>query len=225
MLISFFRTLILYALIVLALRVMGKRQVGQLEPSELVVTMMISDLATIPMGRVSIPLLHGVIPIVTLIVAEATVSYLNLKSRRLRKLVSGTPAVLIRDGKVNEKELERLRMNIDDLMEELRSGGNADITSIAYAIFETNGTISVILKADERTVCPKDLGQTPKYKGLPFLFICDGKINDVALKAYQKDENWLKKELDKHKTKRVEDVFFAGVNESGDFFMQRKENV
>ena len=225
MLISFFRTLILYVLIVVAIRVMGKRQVGQLEPSELVVTMMISDLATIPMGRVSIPLMHGVIPIVTLIVAEATVSYLNLKSRKLRKLVSGSPAVLIRDGKVNEKELERLRMNIDDLMEELRSGGNADITSIAYAIFETNGTISVILKSEERAMCPKDMGQTPTYKGLPFLFVCDGKINDVALNAYKKDDVWLKKELKKQEINRVEDVFFAGVNESGEFFIQRKDKL
>lgn len=225
MLISFFRTLILYILIVVALRVMGKRQVGQLEPSELVVTMMISDLATIPMGHVSIPLLHGVIPIVTLIVAEATVSFLNLKSRKLRKLVSGTPAVLIRNGKVIEKELARLRMNIDDLMEELRTLGSADITTIAYAIFETNGSISVIPKSEDRTITPKDLGQTPEYKGLPFLFICDGKVNDIALKAYEKDDVWLKKQLKKSDTKRVEDVFFAGVNEAGEFFLQRKERV
>ena len=109
MLISFIRTIISYILVVIAVRIMGKRQVGQLEPTELVITLMISDLASIPMGHLSIPLMHGVIPILTLIIAEATLSFIDLKSRKFRKLMSGTPVILIKSGKVYEKELKKLR--------------------------------------------------------------------------------------------------------------------
>lgn len=223
MLISFLRTIILYLLIVIALRIMGKRQVGQLEPAELVITMMISDLATIPMGHVSIPLMHGVIPILTLIVTEATISFVNLKSRKFRKLISGTPVVLIRHGKVLEKQLEHLRLNMDDLMEELRSNGSPDITEIEYAIFETNGSLSIIEKSTDRSATPKDFGLKPEYKGLPFLFVCDGKIDTEALKAYEKDEKWLREQFHTNDAKRAEDVLLAGVDEDGAFYMQKRE--
>ena len=222
MLISFLRTIILYYLIVIALRVMGKRQVGQLEPAELVVTMMISDLATIPMGHVSIPLMHGVIPILTLIVAEATVSFFTLKSRKFRKLMSGAPVILIQHGKVLEKQLEKLRLNLDDLMEELRVNGSPDITDIEYAIFETNGSLSIIEKSSERAAIPKDFGFKPKYKGMPFLFVCDGKIDAEALKIYGKDENWLNKQFRTAGAKDAQEVLLAGVDEDGEFYIQKR---
>ena len=130
MLISFVRTIITYVLVVVAVRIMGKRQVGQLEPTELVVTLMISDLATIPLSHVSIPLIHGIIPIVTLIIAEATLSFLDLKSRRFRKLLSGTPVIVIKNGKICEAEMEKLRLNFDDLLEMLRMQGNTNISDI-----------------------------------------------------------------------------------------------
>lgn len=222
MLISFIRTIILYLLIVIALRIMGKRQVGQLEPTELVVTMMISDLATIPMGHVSIPLMHGVIPILTLIIAEATLSFVNLKSRRFRKIMSGTPVVIIRNGKVFEEELERLRLNIDDLMEELRSNGNPDINEIEYAIFETNGSLSIIPKSGSRPATPNDFQMNVKYKGLPFMLICDGKINENALKAFEKDEKWLLNKVYSKGVNTIEDVLLASVDESGTFYLQKR---
>ncbi len=222
MLISFIRTLILYLLIVIALRVMGKRQVGQLEPTELVVALMISDLAAIPMGHVSIPLAHGVIPILTLVIAEATLSFLDLKSRKFRKFLSGTPVVLIKQGKVLEKELERLRINIDDLMEELRTNGYPDICEIEYAIFETNGNLSIIPKASSRPATTSDLNLNLKYKGLPFMLICDGKINQVALSAFQKDENWLNKQIKLHGANNIDEVLLAGVAESGLFYLQKR---
>ncbi len=222
MLISFIRTIILYLLIVIALRIMGKRQVGQLEPTELVVTMMISDLASIPMGHVSIPLMHGVIPILTLIIAEATLSFINLKSRSFRKVMSGTPVVLIRKGKVFEEELERLRLNVDDLMEELRSNGSPDINEIEYAIFETNGSLSIIPKASARPATPKDFDMNIAYKGLPFMLVCDGKVNDNALAAFEKDKQWLKKQLKAKGADSLKEVLFASVDESGEFYMQRK---
>lgn len=225
MLISFVRTVILYLLIVVALRVMGKRQIGQLEPSELVITMLISDLAAIPIGHVSIPLMHGVIPVVTLILMEALISFATLKSRKLRRWISGTPVVLIHNGKVMENELERLRLNIDDLMEELRSNGCSDITEVSYAIFETNGFLSIVLNSESRPIQLQDFGIKKKYRGVPFLFICDGEINYSALQAYAKDVNWLKKQLRAQGCKNIGSVFLAGVNENGDFYLQKRKKI
>lgn len=211
MLISFIRTVITYALVVLAVRIMGKRQVGQLEPTELVVTLMISDLATIPLTHVSIPLVHGIIPIFTLIIAEATLSFVDLKSRRFRKLLSGAPVVVIKDGKIDENELAKLRFNIDDLLEMLRMQGITDIKNIKYAILETSGNLSIIEKTTKNDT---------DYKGLPFMFICDGEISHKALQFYNKDMKWLKKQLD---GKEFSEILIAGVDENGKFYIQMRE--
>lgn len=213
MLISFLRTIITYALVVLAVRIMGKRQVGQLEPTELVVTLMISDLATIPLTHVSIPLVHGIVPILTLIVAEATLSFIDLKSRRFRKLLSGTPVVVIKDGKISEEELSKLRFNMDDLLEMMRMQGTTDIKDIKYAILETSGNLSVI---------PKTTENDTNYNGLPFMFICDGEISRKALELYNKNIKWLEKQL---KGEKVEDILFAGVDENGKFYVQKREKI
>lgn len=213
MLISFLRTIITYALVVLAVRIMGKRQVGQLEPTELVVTLMISDLATIPLTHVSIPLVHGIVPILTLIVAEATLSFIDLKSRRFRKLLSGTPVVVIKDGKISEEELSKLRFNMDDLLEMMRMQGTTDVKDIKYAILETSGNLSVI---------PKTTENDTNYNGLPFMFICDGEISYKALELYNKNINWLEKQL---KGEKVEDILFAGVDENGKFYVQKREKI
>ena len=213
MLISFFRTIISYLLVVVAIRIMGKRQVGQLEPTELVITLMISDLATIPLSHMSIPLIHGIVPILTLIIAEATLSFIDLKSRRFRKLLSGTPVIIIKDGKICEKEMEKLRYNFDDLMEMLRMQGNTDINEIKYAILETSGNLSVIPKTSEES-------EEKKYKGLPFMFICDGEINEKALNLYKKNTEWLKKQLNGEKTS---EILFAGIDKSGKFYMQKRD--
>ena len=163
MLVALVRTIILYILIVLALRLMGKRQIGQLQPSELVVAMMLSELASIPMENVGTPLMNGVIPILTLIIAETSFSFLTLKSRRIRKMISGAPTILIEKGQVMEKELERLRFNIDDLLEELRTSGYANILDVEYAIIESNGNLSVIPKSNKRPVTPEDLSIAAPY--------------------------------------------------------------
>lgn len=215
MLISFVRTILTYILVVIAVRIMGKRQVGQLEPSELVVTLMISDLATIPLSHVSIPLIHGIVPILTLIIAEATISFLDLKSRRFRKFLSGVPVVVIKDGKIIEKELEKLRLNFDDLMEMLRMQGNTDIQEIKYAIIETSGNLSVITN----NKLPEG---EEKYKGLPFMFICDGEISTKALELYNKNAEWLKKSLN---GANVDEILFAGVDANGKFYIQKREKV
>ena len=213
MLISFVRTVISYLLVVVAVRIMGKRQVGQLEPTELVVTLMISDLATIPLSHVSIPLLHGIVPILTLIIAEATLSFFDLKFRRFRKILSGTPVIIIKNGVVCQKEMEKLRLNFDDLMEMLRMQGNTDIKDIEYGILETSGNMSIISRK-------KQITSNENYKGLPFMFVYDGDISKKALEIYEKDEKWLIKKLD---GADVADVLFAGVDENGKFYMQMRK--
>lgn len=214
MLISFVRTVISYILVVVAVRIMGKRQVGQLEPTELVVTLMISDLATIPLSHVSIPLLHGIVPILTLIIAEATLSFLDLKSRKFRKFLSGTPVIIIKNGTVCQKEMEKLRLNFDDLLEMLRMQGSTDIKDIEYGILETSGNMSIISKK-------KQINGDADYKGLPFMFIYDGDISQKALDLYGKNEKWLLKKLDGMK---ITEVLFAGVDEDGNFYMQKRKN-
>ncbi|MBE7022120.1 MAG: DUF421 domain-containing protein [Ruminococcaceae bacterium] len=222
MLVILVRTFILYILVILALRVMGKRQIGQLQPSELVVAMMLSELASIPMESIDVPILLGVIPVITLIIAETTFSFLTLKSRRVRKLLSGSPAILIEKGFVSEEEMRRLRFNIDDLMEELRTAGYANITDVEYAIIESNGALSVIPKSNKRPLTPADLNVSVAYEGVPFLLITDGIVNEKALQTSGHDISWLLEKLNEYNIHDFGDVFIATVDLSGAFFVQKK---
>lgn len=222
MFIIFIRTIILYILVVVALRIMGKRQIGQLQPSELVVAMMISELASIPMENSSTPLAAGIIPILTLIMAEATFSYITLKSRRLRRAISGTPTILIEKGIILEKEMERLRFNIDDLMEELRANGCPNISDVEYAILETTGQLSVIPKSNKRPITADDLNMKLKYEGMPFLLVSDGKINQAALIDAGISEEWLKIKLKDYGAEAVAEVFIASLDTNGEMFVQKK---
>jgi len=139
----FFRTIILYMLVVFAMRLMGKRQIGELQPTELVITIMISELAALPASNPGTPLLMGVIPVLTLITMEIIVSFFSLKSKGFRKFLQGQPSVIIRKGKIDYKEMERIRMNLDDLLEEIRLQGSPKIKSIKLAVVETNGKLSL----------------------------------------------------------------------------------
>ncbi len=224
MLVALVRTIILYILIVLALRLMGKRQIGQLQPSELVVAMMLSELASIPMENVGTPLMNGVIPILTLIIAETSFSFLTLKSRRIRKMISGAPTILIEKGQVMEKELERLRFNIDDLLEELRTSGYANILDVEYAIIESNGNLSVIPKSNKRPVTPKDLSIAAPYEGIPFLLIADGKLNEKAMQKAGITIEWLLQKLNEYDIHDIDTVFIATVDSAGKLFVQKKYN-
>ncbi|MDR0931383.1 MAG: DUF421 domain-containing protein [Clostridiales bacterium] len=139
----FARTVILYVLVIIAMRIMGKRQIGELQPSELVVTIMISDLASIPMQTSGVPILAGVIPILTLVVAEIMLSFIALKFPKMRKVISGEISVVVHNGKINHNEMEKLRMNMDDLMEELRLANCPNVKDVQLAMVETNGKLSV----------------------------------------------------------------------------------
>ncbi len=222
MLLTLVRTVVLYIMVVLALRLMGKRQIGQLQPSELVIAMMLSELASIPVENVETPLLTGVIPIFTLIIAEMSFSFLTLKSRKIRKILSGSPTVLIAKGQVLEQEMERLRFNIDDLMEELRSNGYPNILDIEYAIIESNGNLSVIPKSNKRALTPEDVNISTAYEGIPFLLISDGTVNQRAMESAGVDLQWLLDHLKSFGIHDIENVFMASVDSAGNFFVQEK---
>ncbi len=222
MLIVFFRTIILYLIVIVALRIMGKRQIGELQPSELVVAIMISELAAIPMEDAGIPLINGVLPILTLVIAEVSLSFLTLKSKKARKLIIGTPSVLIENGKINQKELEKQRFNTDDLIEELRQKNYPKISDIEFAILETAGQLSVIPKSQNRAVTTQDLEISTEYEGLPLTLISDGKINTYNLNKINLDEKWLSHELSKFGISSISDIFFASLDTNGDLYYQTK---
>lgn len=222
MLILVIRTLLLYGTVIVSMRVMGKRQIGELQPSELVVAIMISDLASVPMQAIDIPLLSGVIPVLTLIVAEVTMSFLSSKSKRIRKIVTGEPSIVIYDGHINEQELKKLRFNINDLLEELRLNNYHDISDINVAIIETSGKLSVIPKTSARAVTVEDLEiQNIPKDGLNRVVISNGSLDEDELNACKKTVPWIMKKLHEQGIDRIEEVFVATINAEDEMFVQR----
>jgi len=225
LLIVFVRTLILYILIIIVLRLMGKRQVGQLQPSELVVALIIADLAAVPMSEVGIPLINGIIPIITLFIMEELLSYLSLKSERARGLISGKPSILIERGIIMEKELQRLRYNLNDLLEQLRLKNFSNVEDVNYAILETSGQLSVIPKEEKKPVTLKDMNLKAKTQHLPVTVIIDGRIISDNLYKIGLSNNWLADQLRKNSIKSSEDVFFAYLNPERKFIYQLRSNL
>ena len=215
------RTILLYFLVIVSLRIMGKRQIGEMQPSELVVAIMISDLAAVPMQAIDIPLITGIIPVLTLIVAEIAMSYISLKSRRLRKIISGEPSIIIYNGHVNEGELERLRFNMNDLLEQLRINNYSNIEDVDCAVMETNGKLSIIPKSAAKNVTLSDIDVKSEQEKLQHLIMSDGKINKKELLTIKKTEEWLLKELKKRKIKK-EEVFFAIYDFNKGLIIQKK---
>lgn len=223
MLVLVIRTLIIYALIIISIRIMGKRQIGEMQPSELVVAIMISDLASVPMQSIDLPLVSGIIPVFTLIVAEIIMSFLSLKSRFIRKIISGEPNVIISNGRVKEKELEKLRFNLNDLLEQMRISGNFDVADIEMAILETNGQLSIVPKTEARGVTIRDLKIKDAIKdSVPCMLISDGTLVEAELKRSGKGKKWLMTELDKRNL-RVKDVFIASLSADGRLYIQEHE--
>lgn len=206
MLILTIRTLFLYLLVVASMRVMGKRQIGEMQPSELVVAIMISDLASVPMQSIDIPLLSGIVPVLTLLVGEVTMSFICLKSRRARRYITGEPSIVVYKGHVNEGELERLRFNLNDLLEQLRIAGYADISEVQAAVLETNGQLSVLQKTKN--------GLTE----LPYLLVADGELNKNELARSGRNEKWLETKLGSN----FSDIFMAMLNDDGTLYIQKK---
>ncbi len=223
MLIILFRAIVLYFVVVFIMRIMGKRQIGQLQPFELVIALMISELAAMPMQNTGIPLFHGVIPIVTLLVLQVLISTLQLKSEAARFIFCGRPSILIEKGKINIKELKSNRLNLNDLLEELRMKDYYNLDDIEYAILETGGQITVIPKSELEPATRKDLNIKPGQNMLPVTLILDGRVNDKNLKFINKDKSWLNKQLNKKNISSADQIFLALLDSQGNFVYQLKK--
>ena len=218
MMTAFARTIILYFLIMVGLRLMGKRQIGELEPSELVLTMMISDLATVPMQDFGIPLLAGVIPILTLLAISMLLSQISLRNLRFRAVVCGTPSVLIRNGELQQDAMRRNRYTLDELLEELRGQGISNIADVKYAVLENSGQLSVLPWAAQQPPTASQLDVT-----LPVIVINDGRVLTKNLALCGKDKTWLDKALRKEKVSSPREVFLMTLDEQGQVLCVKKE--
>lgn len=223
MLVVFIRALILYLIVVVVMRIMGKRQIGQLQPYELAVAIMISELAAVPMQNTGIPLIDGIIPILTILLAQIIFSFASLKSVKLRALICGKPNVLIENGKINEKNLRKEMYTLNELLEQLRINNVSNIADVEFAILETNGQLSVITKSQKRPLNAEDLNIPTKYEGLPLDLIVDGAVMYENLKKANLDEHWLREELKKFGIQDLSEVFFATLDTQGKLYYQKKE--
>ena len=221
MLITFFRAIILYIIVLVVMRLMGKREIGQLQPFELAISIMIADLASIPMAETGIPLSNGIIPILGLLVMHLIISITNLKSNKAREIICGKPRILIYRGKIDEQALKKERFSINELQEKLRSSDIMSLGDVEYAILETSGEVTVVQKPNKRNTIPEDFGIMPEYEGISYDLIVDGKVMKDNLQKIGKNHEWLRKEIQKFGSK-PEDILIATIDGKGQIFCQRK---
>ena len=222
MILIFVRTIIIYVLVLFVMRFMGKREIGQMQPFELVIAIMIADLASTPMAEIGIPILYGIIPILSLLLMHVTISVINLKSIRMREIICGKPRILIYRGKIDEKALIQENFTINELQERLRVNNVSNIGDVEFAILETSGQISVVLKPEKRAVRPEDFDIKAEYEGIAYDLVIDGKIMGDNLKQINKDYNWLETEVGKFNMK-PEEALIVVLNGDGSIFCQKKE--
>ncbi len=222
MLIVFARAAILFAIVVLVMRLMGKRQFSQLHPYELVISLMIAELASIPMEDKEIPLLNGIVPIFTLFALQVILSYLTLKSQKARSIICGTPSILIENGKIIEKELRHQRYNVNDLLEQLRARNIPNIADVEYAILETTGELTVIPRAQKRPLNPDDIQIATEYEGLPLDLVVDGQINKNNLSKASLSETWLFNTLSGLNIPDLKQVLLVSLDTTGQIYVQPK---
>lgn len=223
MLIIFIRSIILYIVIIFAVRLMGKRQIGELQPSELVITILVSNIATLPIEDVNIPMLMGIAPILTLVSLDVIMSMFTMKSKKVRRIVSGTPKVIIKDGKLDQKVLKDLRFTVDDLLESLREKDIFDVEEVQYAVVETTGNINFYQKQDFQTPNLKDLDIKNKTLNPPQLIIDNGTVLEHALESIQFGKGWLYGILS-DKNISLKDVFMMTADETGAFTLIKKDD-
>lgn len=222
MLTVFWRTVLIYLLLLAAMRIMGKRQIGELELSELITTLMLSELATGPIGDPAIPLSHAIIPIATLLALEVAGSVALIKFPAIRHLLASKPSVLIEHGVLKEHELRRIRMSLEELLAALRQQGVTTVADVDYAILETNGRLSAILRGEERQPTVGQLALAPEREGIAHILIADGIINHRNLARVNRDEAWLTRTL-RERGCLVADVFLLTLDDSGEIYLCKKE--
>lgn len=222
MVLIFVRSIVLYTIVLIVMRYMGKKEIGQMQPFELVISIMIADLASTPMSETGVPILYGIIPILGLLFMYITISILNIKSIRMREIICGKPSILIFRGKIDEKVLIKEKITINELQERLRVAGVSALEDVEYAILETSGQLSVIEKPNKRTSIPEDFGIMPEYTGISYDLVIDGKIMYDNLKKLDKDYEWLKKQVGKFDM-LPEEALVVIINGNNSIFCQKKE--
>lgn len=223
MLVTLLRTIILYILVLITIRVLGKRQVGELQPADLVLTILLSEILVIPMQDPEIPLVHTFIPVLLLIGFEIVISVISLKSLRFRTLLQGNSLIVIRNGVVDQKQLQRLRFTVDDLLEALRKKDVFDITTVQYAIVETDGTLSVLLKPENKVPTAGELQVQLPDNGMPTVIISDGKVVETDFKECNMTPEKMKKLIQK-KHIDVKNVLLMTMDKKGNTHMIKKVN-
>ena len=219
MLITFFRAIFLYIVVLAVMRLMGKREIGQLQPFELAISIMIADLAATPMTETGIPITNGIMPILGLLVMHLIISMINIKSRKAREIICGKPSLLIFRGKIDQKVLKKERFTINELEERLRDNNIFNIGDVEYAILETSGQVTVIPKPNKRPVTTEDLSIEAKYEGIPYDLVIDGKVEYENLKKLGKNYTWLQKQTEKFGIK-PEDALIVTIDGDNQFFCQ-----
>ena len=218
----FFRAILLYIIVLIVMRLMGKREIGQLQPFELAISIMIADLASIPMTDTGVPISNGIIPILGLLVMHLVISVVNLKSIKVREIICGKPRILIYRGKIDEKALKKERFTINELEERLRGNNVVNLGDVEYAILETSGNITVIQKPEKRNTIPEDFNIVPDYEGISYDLVVDGKIMDENLRKLGKNYQWLKKQVEKFNI-MPEEALVVTIDGKGQIFCQEKE--
>jgi len=219
MLTTFFRAIFLYIVVLIVMRLMGKREIGQLQPFELAISIMIADLAATPMTESGIPITNGIMPILGLLVMHLIISMINIKSRKAREIICGKPSLLIFRGKIDQKVLKRERFTINELEERLRDNNIFNIGDVEYAILETSGQVTVIPKPNKRPTTPEDFNIEPKYEGIPYDLVVDGKVEYENLKKIGKNYTWLQKQTEKFGIK-PEEALIVTIDGNNQFFCQ-----
>ena len=225
MLTIFTRSVLLYIASLLAMRAMGKREVGQLQPFELVVVIMIAELAATPMGGVGIPLLYGILPMVALVVCHGVIAALCMRFQPFRKWMSGQPTVLMRDGVICEKQMRKSAMDLNDLMEAIRTAGILDPAEVGTVVLEPGGQVNVFPKADFRSVSPSDLRLPVGQEGLPLPLVMDGVVQHDNLRRGNLTIEWLRKAAAEAGSSDLSKILFCCLNTKGEMLIQDRSST
>ena len=223
MAIIFVRTVILYFAILISMRIMGKRQLGEMEISEFIVAALIADLAATPLQDIGIPLLNGLVPIIIMFCFEIIIAGLNMRSIKLRKLTYGRPEIIIRNGRIIREAMQKNRFTLDELMQELRAQGLTDTAQVEYAVLETNGQLSIILKSGDQPVTASQMGVVGDDVSYAHIIINEGRILDNNLELLGRDRRWLSNELKRQNLRSADEVYILTLSENGSVFCQAKE--
>lgn len=223
MAIIFVRTVILYFAILISMRIMGKRQLGEMEISEFIVAALIADLAATPLQDIGIPLLNGLVPIIIMFCFEIIIAGLNMRSVKLRKLTYGRPEIIVRGGKIIREAMHKNRFTLDELMQELRAQGLTDTAQVEYAVLETNGQLSIILKSGNQPATASQMGVDADDVSYAHIIINEGRILDNNLKLLGRDRRWLANELKRQNLRSADEVYILTLSENGSVFCQAKE--